>query len=101
MPLSTILGRSFAAGDLFLYTGLLFVVKTLVSTLTKGFTFLLVNQTVRKVKAKVTLPLVFGVVLRRMPRDEVNFVVKLTGVVAKVTPTVKPAFNKVIIDDLN
>lgn len=95
-PLSDCFGHGLGLHAVFLATVILYVANYLVTTYALGFPVLVATQVLRKTNAKVTLPLVFGVVLRRSPGDGVNVLVNIKNVIITITPTLKPAINNLI-----
>lgn len=100
VPLSAILKASFHTRSLFLTANLLFITGVLIDAFAPAFPFLVLGRAVQGIGTGVALPLMFNIILERVPASTIGLMMGLANLITGIAPAIGPTFGGVVVSSL-
>ncbi|MGM9886556.1 MAG: MFS transporter [Lactococcus sp.] len=100
MPTSSYLYRRFRERPLFFAALLFFTVGDIVGMLSVNFSMLIVARLIQGVGTGIAVPLMFNIILARVPRSHVGAWMGLGGMIISIAPAIGPTYGGLLIGNL-
>lgn len=100
VPLSAILKASFHTRSLFLTANILFLTGVIIDAIAPAFPFLVLGRAVQGVGTGIALPLMFNIILERVPTSRIGLMMGVANLITGIAPAVGPTFGGIVVSSL-
>ncbi|AYF92098.1 DHA2 family efflux MFS transporter permease subunit [Apilactobacillus bombintestini] len=100
VPLSAILNRSFKTKSLFVVGNLLFILGVVLDLCAPTFTILLLGRVVQGLGTGIALPLMFNIILDRVPKAKIGVMMGVGNLITAIAPAVGPTFGGIVVSSI-
>lgn len=100
VPLSAILNRSFKTKSLFVVGNLLFILGVILDLCAPTFTILLLGRVVQGFGTGIALPLMFNIILDRVPNAKIGVMMGVGNLITAIAPAVGPTFGGIVVSSI-
>lgn len=100
VPLSAILKASFHTRSLFLTANILFITGVIIDAIAPAFPFLVLGRAVQGVGTGIALPLMFNIILERVPSSRIGLMMGIANLITGIAPAVGPTFGGIVVSSL-
>ena len=100
MPTSSYLNRRFQERPLFFAALLFFTLGDIVGMASVNFQMLILSRLIQGVGTGIAVPLMFNIILLRVPRQHVGAWMGLGGMIMSIAPAIGPTYGGLLIDHL-
>ena len=97
IPTSSYLNRRFPMKALFLAANLLFISGTVLAGAAPTFSLLLLGRIIQGVGTGIALPLMFNIILARVPEDKLGVMMGVASLIIATAPAVGPFLGGMIV----
>lgn len=96
-PISAFLKKRFTTKNLFLFSGVTFLIGCVIGAFTWNFAILIVSAIIQGIGIGIALPMVFNIILEQVPASKTGTVMGIASLIMSAGPALGPTFGGLVI----
>lgn len=101
VPLSSFLIKNFSKRQLFIVSSLFFILGVLVNAYSVNFSMLLLGRILQGVATGIALPLMFNIILTRVPLEKRGMMIGIGNLTTSIAPAMGPTYGGILTTQLD